>query len=781
MSKYDSLDARTELEQAVASDLRSALEKRGYTVRHNGTATSHAPGGMPDIVVEGARVILTIETTKSKGAQQDRELNAIRDHLNATKRSAGSKKCYCLYVAPDTTARMLDGIRDHNQQRQAERKTDLRILPLAAETLELWLTRLADAEASLYPVDDFLRLFEQKPAVYVDDLRIRKLLVGAVFPHDLALAGAMAREEIERDQRTLEQLIVDLARLEDLMRQGAVAVGQAAIDNLIYLVFLKLYEEKRGRDGKTDRLHSVEAFGRYREDGVDARTRRAQRAIHKLLRDVTSEGDFTESGMFSSSDRLAESVNDDFVLQHVIPTLSKYNFVGTRIDALGAVYEVLARRAAKDVKVGQFFTPENVVRFMVDLVQPDYRDVVLDPACGTGRFLIYAMQEMFDRLERSAERQKARVKNDVCATRLVGSDIDIRIAKIAKMNMWFHGDGRSNIFGGRDYNGLLLHQRQFFGNRGFDGAFDIVLTNPPLGDLNYQALSFVSAGDEQEHARQTHERMSILPWRNLSQAQHGALTANVAKYRAEVDALTQELVALRNDATVREYLALEESATTRAAQARRSALRRTAVVATYVSTTRSLQKKRSTLLRNERAADDIRALLQSGTARYEITGNTLKGGALFLNAIWHYLKSASRPEDRPEWRGGKLAIVLDEGILNTDNYQHVRDFVRERFYIKAVISLTRDAFVPISKTTTKTSILYVVKKTDLRAVQKEPIFYGHVEHVGVDTKGRACQNDLPAMLAAYHRFRDAVSAAYAGDEFRSERFRAPAPEVITHA
>ena len=88
--------------------------------------------------------------------------------------------------------------------------------------------------------------------------------------------------------------------------------------------------------------------------------------------------------------------------------------------------------------------------------------------------------------------------------------------------------------------------------------------------------------------------------------------------------------------------------------------------------------------------------MKDGYPYLEITGNQMKGGALFLNAAKHYLKSTRDASALPEWRGGKLLIVLDEGMLNTDDYKRVRDFIRKYFYIKAVISLTRDTFVPVS-------------------------------------------------------------------------------------
>lgn len=327
MSKYDALDARTQLEQTITADLKLALEKRRVMVVHNGTPESHAPPGLPDIEASNQQAVLTFEVTKSKGAAQDRELNSIRDHLNQIKSDNPSKHCHCVFVSPETSSRMLDGIRDHNQQRASEGRPDLRILPLCFDTLELWVMRLRESEADLYPLADFLNLF-QYHTEFIDDLRIHKLLAQSVFPADTELAEVIEREETERDQHTLGRLIKDLARMEDYMRESGIAVGHAAIDTLIYLVFLKLYEEKRERDGHTNRLRSPGAFETYRQDSVDAPTRSRKRAIHNLFDDIKREGEFLLSEMFTEGDNLVDSVNDDFVLNYVIPVFSEYNFLG---------------------------------------------------------------------------------------------------------------------------------------------------------------------------------------------------------------------------------------------------------------------------------------------------------------------------------------------------------------------------------------------------------------------------------------------------------------------
>src|SRR5205823_6078543 len=122
-------------------------EKRKFAVTHNGQGSSHAPAGVPDVVAVNRHTVITFESTKSRGAAQDRELNSIREHLNGVKEQNPNKKCFCVFLSEETSERMLDGIRDHNQQRAAEGKPDLKILPLSFDALELWVDRLRESEA----------------------------------------------------------------------------------------------------------------------------------------------------------------------------------------------------------------------------------------------------------------------------------------------------------------------------------------------------------------------------------------------------------------------------------------------------------------------------------------------------------------------------------------------------------------------------------------------------------------------------------------------------------
>jgi hypothetical protein len=148
-----------------------------------------------------------------------------------------------------------------------------------------------------------------------------------------------------------------------------------------------------------------------------------------------------------------------------------------------------------------------------------------------------------------------------------------------------------------------------------------------------------------------------------------------------------------------------------------------------------------------------------------VSGNTAKGGALFLAAIKDYLKpvqDAAAPEER---RGGRMAIIVDEAILNTPEYAATRRFIREQFFIKAVFSFYRDAFWYQARTTAKTSLLFLYRKPDPAVHQREPVFYCHIEKIGFTRTGKPDESELPQVLAGYRAFEDSLRESYRGAYF----------------
>jgi type I restriction enzyme M protein len=154
-----------------------------------------------------------------------------------------------------------------------------------------------------------------------------------------------------------------------------------------------------------------------------------------------------------------------------------------------------------------------------------------------------------------------------------------------------------------------------------------------------------------------------------------------------------------------------------------------------------------------------------GDVTREPVNKAMKGGALFLGAIADYLKRVRDPDALPEWRGGFAAIVVDEAILNTPEYSPVRAFIRDHFYVKAVISIGRQAFKYLAHTDAKTSIIFLARKPEDGKEQVEPIFYAHAERVGYNALGNWVGDDLPRVRELYAQFRGIVLNSYQGAWF----------------
>ncbi|MTI60237.1 MAG: hypothetical protein FH762_09725 [Firmicutes bacterium] len=123
--------------------------------------------------------------------------------------------------------------------------------------------------------------------------------------------------------------------------------------------------------------------------------------------------------------------------------------------------------------------------------------------------------------------------------------------------------------------------------------------------------------------------------------------------------------------------------------------------------------------------------------------------------------------------GGRLLIIVDDGLLNTDTYAFARDFIRNKFYIKAIISLSDKTFYAYSEKNIKTSILYLEKKKEIidndgdifTELQTEPVFYAHAEKVGINSKRGKYENHLPRVAKGYFEFKKAVEDNISSNEY----------------
>ncbi len=130
--------------------------------------------------------------------------------------------------------------------------------------------------------------------------------------------------------------------------------------------------------------------------------------------------------------------------------------------------------------MGQFFTPREIIRFSVKMLNPTRRDLVLDPAVGSGGFLLNAMDHVKEFAEQNYDEREAREHwHDFAMRKLYGIDINDQIARVCKMNMIIHDDGHTNVISAdslEDFKDVNNIHKGFKKNH-----FDVVLTNPTFG------------------------------------------------------------------------------------------------------------------------------------------------------------------------------------------------------------------------------------------------------------------------------------------------------------
>jgi len=204
---------------------------------------------------------------------------------------------------------------------------------------------------------------------------------------------------------------------------------------IINLLFCKIYDEiNTGAD-------DIVTF----RTGIDEPPREVRRRILSLFDDKVKE-DFKD--VFDKNDAITIDADS---LVYVIGELQNYCITEAPRDAVGDAFEVFIGPALRGGE-GQFFTPRNVVRMMIDILDPEAGQMILDPACGSSGFLIMALEHVWRKLETQVKRkgwsavQLDRRKRDIASKCFRGIDKDSFLAKVTKAYMAIIGDGRGGVF-----------------------------------------------------------------------------------------------------------------------------------------------------------------------------------------------------------------------------------------------------------------------------------------------------------------------------------------------
>jgi len=277
----------------------------------------------------------------------------------------------------------------------------------------------------------------------------------------------------------------------DVLRDDGVGVIEYT-EQLTYLLFLKMAHERATRPLRPQQV-VPDKFSWQKL--LDAQGDQLELEYTRMLTGLARE-----PGVIGTIFRKAQNrIQDPAKLkQLVVDLIDKENWSQSGTDIKGDAYEELLSKGAQDKGsgAGQYFTPRALIRAMVDVVQPTIEDTVIDPACGTGGFLLVAHEHASEGAESMTPVQRDKLQNDLVR----GYELVDGTARLAAMNLLLHGMGTAD-------GGSLIEVRDALitdpGPR-----WSVVLSNPPFGRKS--SLTMVGADGREVREEREIERQDFV-------------------------------------------------------------------------------------------------------------------------------------------------------------------------------------------------------------------------------------------------------------------------------
>lgn len=385
--------------------------------------------------------------------------------------------------------------------------------------------------------------------------------------------------------------------------------GVDVFNEVFKLIYAKLYDEVEAKLSRPDQ----EILFRKYKDPVKTYSQ-----INQLFKQSMKRW----PGVFYEQEDIRLSPEH---LNVVVGELEKARLFGSDLAIIDEAFEYLIPEVAKGKK-GQYFTPRHVINMAVKMLNPKRDEYVLDPAAGSGGFLISAMNWVKENQLGSSEE----ATQDYAKEYLWGIDFADEISKVSRALMLVAGDGRSHLF---KLNSLDPREWQ-----GEDADKEAARSQ-----LRHHLLTLSDAADNEENKK-------ALRYMNFD-----VLLTN-PPFAGEI----------KDQGILRQYL---------------------------------LGRKNGKLV------------------------NKAERHILFIERVLDLVKP-----------GGRIAIVLPQGILNNTNMQNIREFTFDKARILAVVGLNVNTFKP--HTGTKTSILFLQKRAEgEELLQDYPIFMAVSQKSGKNNSG----------------------------------------------
>lgn len=477
----------------------------------------------------------------------------------------------------------------------------------------------------------------------------QKLEEVVAIPTAKDVDNAKKIEQLKNQTKTFtrEEFTKTLQACHNIIRNNDKLSPEAAFDEISKLLFMKIRYERQQKGTKV-----------FTKDEYITQADNYEKNVRPGMKDMgidlpymqnlfnTTKAEFKNDHLFEESDEI--KIRENSFIQ-ILEKLQNFNLSDTQDDVKGIAFEQFLGTTFRG-ELGQFFTPRTIVNFMTEILDPQEGEIICDPACGSGGFLIKAFEYVREKIENDIKEQKDKLREElegadfdsksdkeqaeisekiddmqtalnteldtsVFNSRMYylshnciyGTDANPRMARTSKMNMIMHGDGHGGV---HHHDGLLNV------NGIFEERFDVILTNPPFGQ-NVDKNQLISEADQF-----TDEEMK-------------------RKYRKKYGKAYDEALRQVDDHIGQRLLSL-----------------------------------------------------------YDLGSTSTLTEVLFMERCLRLLK-----------KGGRMGMVLPEGVLNNKNLQAVREYFEGRAKIILICSIPQDVFIAAGATV-KPSLVFMRRFTD---------------------------------------------------------------------
>ena len=447
---------------------------------------------------------------------------------------------------------------------------------------------------------------------------------------------------------TRDEFTKTLRACHNIIRNNDKLSPEAAFDEISKLLFMKIRFERDNKGMKVftkqEYLDAAQNHEKNVRPGLKGTDLYALSYMQFLFR--TTKEFFKDDRLFDDKDEI--NIRENSFIQ-ILEKLETFNLSDTQDDVKGIAFEEFLGTTFRG-ELGQFFTPRTIVDFMTEILDPQEGEVICDPTCGSGGFLIKAFEYVREKIEADIRSKKDSLRlsiegNDYDALPedkqvkishsidkmqaalnteldtgiegsrmyqlsrncIYGTDANPRMARTSKMNMIMHGDGHGGV---HHHDGLLNV------NGIFEERFDVILTNPPFGQ-NVDRGQLISEAD-----KFTDEEMK-------------------KKYKKKYGAAYDEALKQVDDHIGESLLSL-----------------------------------------------------------YDLGNTSTLTEVLFMERCLRLLK-----------KGGRIGMVLPEGVLNNKNLQTVREYFEGKAKIILICSIPQDVFIAAGATV-KPSLVFMRRFTN---------------------------------------------------------------------